>query len=67
MRTTLDHNMTLRLSEEMDSMIAEAAYGARNRQSKADFIRGAIRQRLGRAWQAEPSLRNPAMRGSVVR
>jgi hypothetical protein len=46
MKTNFSHCLTLRITPEMDSMIVDAAY--ESRQFKANWIRGAILQRLAR-------------------
>ena len=46
MTTAFTHCLTLRITPEMDELVANAAYGAH--QTKASWIRGAIHQRLGR-------------------
>jgi len=44
--TAYTHCLTLRITPEMDDFVADAAYTSR--QSKANWIRGAIHERLGR-------------------
>ena len=52
------HIMTLRIPSELDSLVTDAAYDAR--QSKTAWIRAAIRQRLGR--RTEPSIQGTGKR-----
>jgi hypothetical protein len=46
MTTAFTHCLTLRITPEMDELVANAAYDAH--QTKASWMRGAIHQRLGR-------------------
>ena len=59
-KTTNTHCMTLRIPPELDLLVSDAAYEAR--QSKASWIRAAIHQRLARVRRTEPSMREPVLR-----
>ena len=54
------HCMTLRIPPELDSLVSDAAYEAR--QSKTSWIRAAIHQRLARVRRTETSMREPLLR-----
>ena len=54
------HSMTLRIPPELDLLVSDAAYDAR--QSKASWIRTAITQRLARVRRTETSMRGPVLR-----
>ena len=57
MKRRLTHALTLRITSEMDSMIADAAYDARTT-SKAEWIRWAIERTLRKLQpKQEPVLR----------
>ena len=60
MKITNTHCMTLRTPPELDLLVSDAAYDAR--QSKASWIRAAIHHRLARVRRTEPAAQEPILR-----
>ena len=53
------HCLTLRIPPDLDLLVSDAAYDAR--QSKTSWIRAAIHQRLARVRRTPTSMREPVL------